>query len=204
MARGQQDPVDEELEELDQGLKRLRVEYDQFFLGILKRPPEVLQGRMQKIIVKYSNQILRKTHQKFRFNQMNSKFQIYRQQWGRTLRQIESGTYRGHRFKAKLHEREREAARKAGAAADPTPLSLAAPAVAATAKKGPIDQLYDALVAARKRAGEAGPDPDRAKLTDLVKKQTDALRAKHPGAKVRFRVAVDGNRAKLVASVVKD
>ena len=206
MARGQQDPVDEELEELDQGLKRLRVEYDQFFLGILKRPPEVLQGRMQKIIVKYSNQNLRKTHQKFRFNQMNSKFQIYRQQWGRTLRQIESGTYRGHRFKAKLHEREREAARKASSAeADATPLSLGLPApAAAAAKKGPIDQLYDALVAARKRAGESGPDPDRAKLGDLVKKQTDALRAKHPGAKVRFRVAVDGNRAKLVASVVKD
>jgi hypothetical protein len=37
-----------------------------------------------------------------------------------------------------------------------------------------------------------------------VKKQTAALRAKHPGAKVRFRVAVDGKRAKLVASIVKD
>jgi hypothetical protein len=196
MARGQQDPVDEELDELDQGLKRLRVEYDQFFLGILKRPPEVLQGRMQKIIVKYANQILRKTHQKFRFNQLNSKFQIYRQQWGRTLRQIESGTYRGHRFKAKLHERERglrpEAETPGAEASEPL------------AKASPMDQLYDALVAARKRAGESGPDPDRAKLGELVRKQTAALRAKHPGAKVRFRVAVDGKRAKLVASVVKD
>jgi len=199
MARGQQDPVDEELEELDQGLKRLRVEYDQYFLGILKRPPEVLQGRMQKIIVKYSNQILRKTHQKFRFNQLNSKFQIYRQQWGRTLRQIESGTYRGHRFKAKLHERERQMKQ---ADADATPMSVAAPPPAG--KPGPIDQLYDALLAARRRAGESGPEPDRAKLSEIVKKQTAALRAKHPGAKVRFRVAVDGNRAKLVASVVKD
>ncbi|MBM4335498.1 MAG: hypothetical protein FJ108_06240 [Deltaproteobacteria bacterium] len=196
MARGQQDPIDEELDELDQGLKRLRVEYDQFFLGILKRPPEVLQGRMQKIIVKYANQILRKTHQKFRFNQLNSKFQIYRQQWGRTLRQIESGTYRGHRFKAKLHERER------GLGAEPeTP---GAEASEPSAKANPMDQLYDALVAARRRAGESGPDPDRAKLGELVRKQTAALRAKHPGAKVRFRVAVDGKRAKLVASVVKD
>jgi hypothetical protein len=67
-----------------------------------------------------------------------------------------------------------------------------------------MDQLYDALLAARKRAGESGPDPDRAKLSELVKKQTAALRAKHPGAKVRFRVAVDGKRAKLVASIVKD
>ena len=72
------------------------------------------------------------------------------------------------------------------------------------AKASPMDQLYDALVAARKRAGESGPDPDRAKLGELVRKQTAALRAKHPGAKVRFRVAVDGKRAKLVASVVKD
>lgn len=196
MARGQQDPVDEELDELDQGLKRLRVEYDQFFLGILKRPPEVLQGRMQKIIVKYANQILRKTHQKFRFNQLNSKFQIYRQQWGRTLRQIESGTYRGHRFKAKLHERER------GLSAAPEAPGPEASEPAA--KASPMDQLYDALVAARRRAGESGPDPDRVKLGELVRKQTAALRAKHPGAKVRFRVAVDGKRAKLVASVVKD
>lgn len=199
MALGQQDPVDEELDELDQGLKRLRVEYDQFFLGILRRPPSVLQGRMQKIIVKYSNQVLRKTHQKFRFNQLNSKFQIYRQQWGNTLRQIESGTYRGHRFKANLHERERARTKSVDAPAAPPEAESPKPA-----KPSSIDQLYDALVAARKRAGESGPDPDRAKLADLVRKQTAALREKHPGAKVRFRVAVDGARAKLVASIVKD
>ena len=198
MARGQQDPVDEELEELDQGLKRLRVEYDQFFLGILKRPPNVLQGRMQKIIVKFSNQILRKTHQKFRFNQLNSKFQIYRQQWGRTIRQIESGTYKGHRFKANLHERERVSRAKREA------LLPEADTPAPSAKAGPMDQLYDALLAARRRAGESGPDPDRTKVGELVRKQTAALRAKHPGAKVRFRVAVDGKRAKLVATIVKD
>jgi hypothetical protein len=67
-----------------------------------------------------------------------------------------------------------------------------------------MDQLYDALLAARRRAGESGPDPDRTKVSDLVRKQTAALRAKHPGAKVRFRVAVDGKRAKLVATIVKD
>lgn len=198
MARGQQDPVDEELDELDSSLKNLRVQYDQYFLGILKRPPEVLQGRVQKIIVKYANQQLRKTHQKFRFNQLNSKFQIFRQQWGRTMRQIEMGTYKGHRFKAKLHERELGVAAVA-AHADEAPLTLPP-----TTKAGPIDQLYTALVAARKRAGDTGPAPDRAKLAEAVKKQTLALKAKHPGAKVKFKVAVEGNKAKLVASVVKD
>ena len=203
MRRGQQDPVDEELADLDQSIKRLRVEYDQFFLGILKRPPSVLQGRVQKVIVKYSNETLRKTHQKFRFNQLNSKYQIYRQQWGRTIRQIEAGTYKGHRFKANLHERERALAAQQQADA-PTPRPETTDTPAPVTKTGPMDQLYTALLAARRKAGESGPAPDRAKVSELVKKQTAALRAKHPGAKVRFRVAVDGNRAKLVASIVKD
>jgi len=194
MGRGQQDEVDEELDELDQSLKRLRVEYDQYFLGILKRPPEVLQGRVQKVITKYSNQNLRKTHQKFRFNQLNSKYQIHRQQWGRTMRQIENGTYKGHLFRARLHERER-------GISDATPNPARAPEP--TARPGAIDKLFEALVAAKRRAGDSAPAPDREKLSAIVKKQTAALKQKHPGAKVKFRVAIEGNKAKLVASVVK-
>src|SRR5882672_2760 len=152
MGRGQQDEIDEELDELDHSLKRLRVEYDQYFLGILKRPPEVLQGRVLKVIIKYANMKLRKTHHKFRFNQLNSKFQIYRQQWGRTMRQIEQGTYKGHLFRAKLHERARGVSDET-----PNPFKPAAD----PPKAGPIDKLFDALVAARKRAGDAGPAPDR-------------------------------------------
>src|SRR5262245_34817958 len=194
--RGQKDEVDEELDELDQNLKRLRIEYDQYFLGILKRPPEMLQGRVQKVIVKFANEVLRKTHQKFRFNNLNSKYQIHRQQWGRTMREIEAGTYKGHVFKAKLHERARGVSD-----ATPNPFHRTAEAPKPSAA---IDKLFNALVAARKKTGDSGPAPDRAKLSEIVKKQTAALKQKHPGAKVKFRVAIEGNKAKLVASVVKD
>ena len=194
--RGQRDEVDDELDELDQNLKQLRVAWDQHFIGILKRPPEMLQGRVQKIIVKYANETLRRTHQKFRFNQLNAKFQIFRQQWGRTMRQIEEGTYKGHLFKAKLHERAR-------GLSDETPNPFMRTPDAPKAS-GPMDKLFAAFVAARKRAGDSGPAPDREKLSEIVKKQTAALKAKHPGAKVKFRVAIEGKKAKLVASVIKD
>lgn len=200
VARGVQDPIDERLDELDQGVKRLRIEYDQYFLGILKRPPEVLTGKMQKIIVEFSNSPPHKSQQKFRFNSLNSKFQIYRQQWGRTLRQIEQGTYKGHLFKAHLHERERMQAQKQASKSD-APAETAPPA--RSAASGAIDQLYDALIAARTRAGEAGPAPERARVEAMVRKQTAALREKHPGAKVKFKVAIEGNRAKLIVSVSK-
>ena len=195
--RGQRDEVDDELDDLDQNLKRLRIEYDQHFLGILKRPPEMLQARVQKVIVKYANETLKRTHQKFRFNQLNAKYQIFRQQWGRTMRQIDDGTYKGHLFKARLHERAR-------GLSDETPNPfMRAPAEKPKAS-GPMDKLFAAFVAARKRVGDSGPAPVRAKLSEIVKKQTAALKAKHPGAKVKFRVAIEGKKAKLVASVVKD
>jgi hypothetical protein len=150
MGRGQKDEVDEELDELDNGLKRLRVEYDQYFLGILKRAPEVLQGRIQKVIVKFSNEQLRKTHQKFRFNQLNSKFQIHRQQWGRTMRESRTARTRATCSKAKLHE------------ARPRRLDANAQSVQARCSAeaaGPMEKLFHAFVAARKRAGDAGPAP---------------------------------------------
>ena len=82
MRRGKSDEVDEQLNELDQNIKRLRIEYDQYFMGTMKRPPQVLQGKVQKTVAFLSNKMPRNTAQKFRFNQLNSNYQMYRQQLG--------------------------------------------------------------------------------------------------------------------------
>jgi len=178
--------VDEALDELDQDLKRLRIEYDQHFAGVLKRPPSLLQGRVQKVIQHFSGQPPRSTRQKFRFNQLNSRYQVFRQQWGRTLRQIEDGVYRPHRFRAILHEHEAEAP----------------PAAPAPKSRNALDALYGALLRAKEKLGD-GNAPDRAKLEDLVRRQTAEIRAKHGDAKIRFKVVTENGRAKVKATVSK-
>ena len=48
--------VDDLLDELDQGLKRLRMEYEQFFMGAMKREPQVLRSKIQKIVIRLVNE----------------------------------------------------------------------------------------------------------------------------------------------------
>ena len=107
MRRARSDEVDEQLNELEHNIKRLRIEFDKYFVGTMKRPPQVLQGKVNKTVAYFSNKMPRNTAQKFRFNQLNSRYQMYRQHWGRVMRQIEAGTYKSDRFKAALHDRDR-------------------------------------------------------------------------------------------------
>lgn len=192
MRRGWNDEIDEDLAQLDHNITRLRIEYDQFFLGNMKRPPQVLLGKVQKTIARFSNKMPSNTAQKFRFNQLNSRYQMYRQHWGRVMRQIEAGTYKIHRFKADLHDQQRNTGES------PAPKAPAGRRGNDTA----IEKLCDALISARSRTGDTS-SIDRSKVAQMVKQQTSAIRKQHPGARIRFRVVIEDRKAKLKASISK-
>ena len=190
--RRSQKPVEdleEELKQLDQYITRLRVAYEQYFSGVLKREPLDIRAKAQKIITRLMNQPPRNSGHKFRFNQLNAKYQIYRQLWGRIIRQIEAGTYRGHSFRSKLH--------------DESPADTSARKAPASKPAAGIQDLYTALAAARRKTGEVGSELSPEKLARIVRQQTEALRKKHPKGKIRFRVVIENNRAKLKARLSK-
>ncbi len=183
--------IDEVLDGLDHNLKRLRLEYEQFFMGNMKREPQVLRGKVQKAVTRLVNEPPRNSAQKFRFNSLNSKFQVYRQLWGRTMREIENGTHRRDRFRKKI---------QSAVAAEPeAPQKRSAPAKAASS----VDRLHAALVSARRKTGEHGGEPSSEALNRMVRKQMEAIRAKHGDVKVKFKVVIEDNKAKLKAQVSK-
>jgi hypothetical protein len=181
--------IEEELKELEINLNRLRVAYEQYFIGILKREPSDLRAKVQKVLTRLINQPPRNSGQKFRFNQLNAKFQVYRQLWGRIMREIEAGTYRPRQFRAKLQNQPTPGA-GSGAKDGPGPL-----------KDAGLEQLHRALAAARKKTGESARDLTPEKLARIVRQQTRVLRKKHGKGKVRFRVVIEDNRAKLKATM---
>ncbi|MCP4007156.1 MAG: hypothetical protein GY725_23485 [bacterium] len=200
----EQEAIDEELAVLDQGIKRLRIDHDQYFLGILKRPPTVLLAKVQKIIIQFSSAPPRNTRQKFRYNQLNSRFQVMRQQWGRIQRQIDAGTYKPHRFKADLREKvaieNADGNPSGGASADSSsaPGGVTAPGAASSG----MDRLYNALQSARRKTGEHG-GLDATALAKVVRQQTTALKKRYGDAKIRFKVVIEDDRAKIKATVSK-
>ena len=181
------------LDSLEVNLKRLRIEYEQFFLGQMKREPQNLRGKVQKTITKLLNEPPRNSRQKFRFNTLNSRFQVYRQLWGRTMREMELGTYRRDQFKAKIRS----------AAPAESPQEAAAKPKASDKPPTSIDQLHKAINAACKKTGEASAMISKPDLDRMVRKQIETIRAKHGDVKVKFRVVIENDKAKLKASVAK-
>jgi len=105
----QQTSVDiaEVLKELENKIERLKVLYEQYFMGIEKMEPQVARKEVTRAMLTLQQQYIRNTAMRFKFNTMLQKWQIYITYWNRTLREIENGTYVRHLQKAK-RKAERE------------------------------------------------------------------------------------------------
>lgn len=180
-------PDEEELRILDHKLKQLKLDYDRYFLGTRPREPVLLRGEVEKLVAIYSNQAITNSALRFRFSSLCSRYQAHKRQWSEILRQMEQGTYARHRFKASLHERERAVGPAAAAAPAPGPAS---------------PRLFDEYRAARERCGQETGNLTPAALERVLSEQREALRARYGDAEFRFRVVVEGGRAKIKASRV--
>ena len=85
--------VREDLEILEHNITRLKMEYEQYFMRVLKREPLFLRGQVDKTIAFYTNQYIKNTADKFKFRNLADKYTSFKQYWIRTLKAIENGTY---------------------------------------------------------------------------------------------------------------
>ncbi|HEX7842839.1 MAG TPA: hypothetical protein VF469_35440, partial [Kofleriaceae bacterium] len=91
--------IEELLDALDTTLDRVRVLYEQYFLGIQKQPPAYLHTDVERKIRELAQIQIRNTALRYRFATLQQKFGSYNSYWRRTLRQIENGTYTRSLFK---------------------------------------------------------------------------------------------------------
>src|SRR6185436_16716365 len=85
--------IEELLDDLDLLVERVKVLYEQYFLGIQKQPPSFLHTDIERKIRDLSQHQIRNTALRYRFVTLQQKFGAYHAYWRRTLRQIENGTY---------------------------------------------------------------------------------------------------------------
>ena len=179
---------EEDVAELDRKVKQLKLDYERYFLGLRPREPVQPRGEVERLMAQLSAKPIQNTALRFRYASIASRYQAFKRQWNETLRQIETGTYTRHRFKAQIHER--------GAThTDPTP--AAAP--------GSGDDLYSSYRDARLACGQAVENLSRARLDAIIEGQRKTLEQRFGSdARFRFRVVVEEGRAKLKASRQRD
>jgi hypothetical protein len=97
------------LDELEKQAEGIRRDFDQYFLGLSKRPPTTAQAQLAGVFRKLKEEELREwnTQDKFRFNQIHARFVSMERVWARTMKQIEDGTYKRDKFKvAQMKKRD--------------------------------------------------------------------------------------------------
>jgi hypothetical protein len=93
-ASDQEGPDPEELvQQLEKLVDRLKVMYEQYFLGIQKLAPAQLHIDAERGIRDLTQMQLRNTALRYRFNALQAKFSSYNSYWRRTMREIEQGRY---------------------------------------------------------------------------------------------------------------
>ena len=82
--------VDENLNLLEEAIRRLKIEYDMFFGGGLKRPPNDSEWRVQSLIKRLEGPKLTFA-QRFRYNSIVQKYAVYSDLWRQKTKIKEEG-----------------------------------------------------------------------------------------------------------------
>jgi hypothetical protein len=82
---------DRELNELDRGITALRIDYERFFGGELKRPPLVGRRALEDTLRKLGNAEMEKAAERFRLQTLQSRFNSFAELWDKRMQAREEG-----------------------------------------------------------------------------------------------------------------
>ena len=143
MAEG---PIDARITELEHRLDRLRVAFEQHFLGNERLPPVAERDKFMRDLRAIDPTKIAAVP-RFRLANLTARVSTFDTHWQKTLRAIEEGTYARDKFKADLHARHRAAAPPAPPAPEPS-----APQVAARARAAEVADEATAFLASLRGA----------------------------------------------------
>jgi hypothetical protein len=202
--RGEARPltIDEELTHLDSLLRRLKIEYEVYFNNPNKRPPADLEWKAVALLRKHSDGGRLNFSQRFRYNEMAQRYAVYSDLWRKKTRIREEGYRRpqdallsvqgvrsSEDHKVKHHQVY------GTKATTPQAFTLE---YSETSPKEEVERLYNALVAAKKKSGEAVTGNFDSFAT-FVKKKTNEIRKQHSCQAVEYSVELQDGQVKLKA-----
>ncbi len=79
------------IEKLEQAIRLLKIQYDQYFAGVLNLPPYEMRGEVEKLIRQYNSAGIEKSSLRFYFNSLVTRFNSFSELWAKCLRLREEG-----------------------------------------------------------------------------------------------------------------
>lgn len=221
--------VEEVLGDLEHKVERVKILYEQYFMGIEKIEPRTARKEITRKMLEISQMNIRNTALRYRFNALNQKVGVYTTYWNRTMREIEQGTYmrsiaragrdavrRGvdvpdevlHAMPKLMRERILKDRERLAAGAEKKEKEAAAPPPASPVRDRALDDQVDAIFDSLSQAAilkpptQQRPFPpgmDESKMRDLYNRYLQATKAVGDGGAPKTEVRYE----QLVATVMK-
>ena len=193
---------DEELDKLEEDIRKLKVKYEMFFMGNIKMPPQHERHMLEVYIFELGKQKMRDGTRRFRYNQLLSRYNQFREMWGRKMREREEGPLDFRRRKAALDAEPVEKPK-------PSPQRVTSPGaesyvkLAAGSNGEAIRDLYSQIEKEHQKLGKI-PNLTYEQLRSMVEKQSEQVRARYNVSVVGFRVDVVDGKVKLKAKPIQE
>jgi len=199
--------VDEEISLLEETVRRLKIEYDVYFGGGSKKPPADTEWRVQSIIKKFSDGHKMNFPQRFKYNSIVQRYALFSDLWRQKMKIKEEGYRRPQDAVLGIQGLRID---EAQAAAEALEQGAARPEAGekpfsthcsdADADHDKVQQLFNAMTEARKKAGDAGAgSANFDSFKAFVKKKTEQIRKDYGCHAVEYSVEMEGGQVRLKA-----
>ena len=196
--------VDEELTLLEEALRRLKVEYDVYFGGGAKRPPNDTEWRVNRILRKYSDGHRMNFSQRFRYNTLAQRYAVYSDLWRQKLKIKEEGFRRPQDALLAIQglrtEQELEAAHalheQTRSEAEGVAFSVHCSDLQKEQEK--VRALFHVLSDARGKLGESASGSFES-FQKFLERKTAQIRRDYGCHSVEYAVEVEGGQVRLKA-----
>ena len=195
--------IEVELDLLERSIRQLQIEWDKFFGGIEKKPPNEMKTRVEALVRKYSLAEIRNNAARFRYQGLQARYSTMSELWSKRLRAFEEGRPMGVHGARALAQVAAPA--PAAAAASPSAAAAAAREVRVkdpAADSGAVRELYERFVAARRETGE----PANVRFDSfekLIAQQASRILSQKGAAAVDFRLETKDGKVSLKAKAVR-
>ena len=176
--------TDEELTKLEDGIRRLKIEFDIFFNGGSKKPPTDSQWRVETLVKKLQDSSNMNFGQRFRYTALAQRYALFSELWRQRLKTREEGPRRT--------AAEARAERK-----QPTSFRVDWRDPGKEPEK--VDKLFAAFVEAKKKCGENTENLGSDAFKRFVQQKTEQLKRDFKCEQVEYVVEVEQGQVKLKA-----
>ncbi len=180
---------DEELDILDDGIRRLKIEYEIYFSGHRRKPPDDVRARVDKSAKRLADAVDMSMAQRFRYNTLIARLCVYRDRWRRTQQQRESSLENARETHSPTPHSRTESPGTG------IQISIGDP----DAESDKIHVLYEELLRIRGRNTKEPPGISFRQFTDYIVSQTRSIRNKNHCPSVIFRIAIEEDAIKFTA-----